>query len=410
MNAPNAALVDHNKPLSLVSKQFHQNKFATYAYLREHLPVHRGSIMGLKVYMTARYDDCLTVLKDPRFVRNRTTATGGSRMPFPMPKSLHALAKSMITEDDPEHRRLRSIVQKAFAPKNINLMADQIEASAHALLDQLDWSNPVNLQKEYALPIPIAVISKMMGVDDKEMDTLRNSVRALSEGLSGWNLVRTIAWDLRHSVKFMQSLIDRKRADPQDDILSAMILAEEDGQRLSDDELVSLGFLLIVAGFETTVNLITNGTVALLSHPQQLQRLRDDGELLGSAVEEILRFAGPIHGTKMNYATEDIEICGVTIPKGAAAFPLLGSANRDEDVFVDPEVFDIARDPNKHLAFSQGNHFCLGAFLARMETKIAFQVLLERCPDLRLAVPTEALSIQRLPGWHRYEELPVLLQ
>ncbi|MEM7100979.1 MAG: cytochrome P450 [Pseudomonadota bacterium] len=415
MNTSNAALVqeplvDHTKPISLTSKNFHQNKFETYAYLREHLPVHRASIFGLKIFVTARYDDCLTVVKDPRFLRNRSTVTGGSRMPFPVPGSIKALAESMITSDDPEHRRLRSIVQKAFVPKNLHGMSDVVEDMAHDLLDKLDHGQPINLQSEYALTIPTAVIAQLMGVKDQEMDELRSSIRVLSEGLSGWNVIRTLAWDLRKTVNFVRELIARKRSQPEDDILSALIAAEEEGSRLSEEELISFTFLLIVAGFETTVHLITNGTVALLQHPDQLQRLIKDPELYGTAVEEILRYAGPIHGTKMNYASEDLEISGVQIPKASMVMPLLGSANRDEEVFEDAESFNITRDPNKHLAFSQGNHFCLGAFLARMETKIALKVLFERCPDLHLAVPEGSLTIQRLPGWHRYDELPVALK
>jgi cytochrome P450 len=172
---------------------------------------------------------------------------------------------------------------------------------------------------------------------------------------------------------------------------------------------VSLVFLLIVAGFETTVHLITNGVIALLQHPEQMERLRSEPERMDDAVEEILRYRGPIQGTKMNYATEDVEWHGEVIPKGTPVVPALGAANHDPRAFDAPEVFDVARSPNRHLAFGHGAHFCLGARLARMETRLALTALLERHPNLRLAVPPDQLRIQNIPLWHRHESLPVTL-
>jgi cytochrome P450 len=207
----------------------------------------------------------------------------------------------------------------------------------------------------------------------------------------------------------VRGLIVRKRLDPQDDILTGLIHAESEGHTLSEDELVSMVFLLIFAGYETTVHLITNGVVALVQHPDQLARLRAQPDLMASAVEEILRYNGPVHGTKPEYAVEDVTLHGVTIPKGSAVIPLLGAANHDPAVFANPEVFDIARAPNKHLGFGQGIHYCLGAPLARMETRIALKNLLERHPHLRLAVAPEELTVQNIPLWHRYARLPVVL-
>ena len=168
-------------------------------------------------------------------------------------------------------------------------------------------------------------------------------------------------------------------------------------------------FLLLVAGYETTVHLINNGVVTLLQHPEELARLRAQPELIDGAVEEILRYRSPVQGTKLAYACEDVTIAGTTIPKGAAAMPILGSANMDASAFEEPERFDVAREPNRHLAFSHGTHFCLGAQLARLETKIALRNLIERNPDLRLAVPAEELRLQTLPMWHRFESVPVEL-
>ncbi len=405
--AQTAPPFDLSRPLSALDKNFINDKYEYYKYLRAESPVHTFKIVGMKVMGVARYDDCLALVKDDRFCRNRTTATGGSRLPFPVPKSIELLSRSMIVEDDPEHKRLRSLVQKAFAPKTLAPMEDRVEKLTHELMDQCVAAGQVDLQKSYALQIPTTVIQEMMGVTAEEMPQFQSGLRVLSEGMSGWNVLRTFTWDMPRLVKFVRGLVERKRREPADDILTRLIEAEEEGERLTEDELVSLVFLLIIAGYETTVHLITNGVLALLTHPEELARLRANPNLAGSAVEEILRFCSPIHGTKMNYAREDVDIAGVMIPKGTPTVPLLGSANRDERVFADPDTFDITRDPNKHLAFSQGNHFCLGAFLARMEARIAIKTLLERSPELRLAVAPEALKCQHMPFWHRYDGLPV---
>lgn len=397
------------EPINLSSKAFIANKFAYYRWLREEAPVCKGKLSIINAYLVSRYDDCVSVLKDPRFVRNRTTATGGGRLPFPAPKYISLISQSMILEDEPEHRRLRNLVHKAFTPRALARLDERIDELTHQLLDAAEAQGTVDLMPAYALPIPVTVISEMVGVAEADMPKFRNSVRVLSNGLSGWSLFRTLFWDLRGATKFVRELIARKRADPQDDILSALIQAEEEGDTLSEDELVSMVFLLIVAGYETTVHLITNGVATLLEHPEQLARLRENPELMDSAVEEILRYSGPIHGTKPGYALEDVPLHGVTIPKGAAMIPLLGAANRDPAVFTDPDRFDIERTPNRHLGFGQGIHYCLGAPLARMETKIALKNLLARNPNLRQAVAPDQLRLQNVPLWHRYESMPVVL-
>ena len=400
---------NRQKALNLGSRDFTQHKYEYYTYLREHLPVAKGRVAMLKVHLVSRYADCMDLLKDPRFARNLTQINGGRRIPFPVPKSIEMLALSMIVEDDPEHRRLRNLVQKAFAPKSLAAMQGDMENMAHTLMDAALAKGSVDLQKEYALHIPSAVIARMIGIEYEEMPRFQNSMRVLSSGLSGWSILRTMFWDLRKTVGFLRELIARKRRDPGDDILSRLIEAEENGDQLSENELLSMLFLLIVAGYETTVHLISNGVITLLEHPHELARLRANPELAGSAVEEVLRYLPPVQGTKMNFARQDIEIAGVMIRQGEPVMPLLGSANRDPAMFPEPDVFDITRDSSKHLSFSQGNHFCLGAFLARMEAKVALQVLLERSANLRLAVPSSDLQVAAVPGWHRYTALPVHL-
>lgn len=397
-------------PINLNSKDFINNKQAIYKWLRDESPVYKGKVSVIGLYMVSRYEDCVMVLKDPRFIRNRTTATGGGgRVPFPTPKSVKLLMESMILEDDPEHRRLRNLVHKAFTPKNIRQLGEQVETLSHELLDKADKHSAWNLQKEFALRIPVAVIAGMMGVPEEEMDIFSGGMKALTDGMTGFNILRTFIWDIPKMTKFVRELVERKRANPQDDILTALIQAEEDGETLSEEELISMVYLLIIAGYETTVHLITNAVLTLIQYPEQLTMIRENPDLMDSAIEELLRFQGPIEGTKMVYPIEDVTLHGVTIPKGKAIMPLLGAANRDERQFENPDVFDITRSPNRHLGFGQGIHYCLGAPLARLETKLALNILFERFPNIRLAVDPAELKLQKVPGWHRYENLPVIL-
>ncbi|MFK7914673.1 MAG: cytochrome P450 [Pseudomonadales bacterium] len=407
VTSANGLNIKPGRALNLLDPHFTNNKQAYYDWMREHAPVHTGRITVMRMHMLSRYDDCLALTKDPRFGRNRARIVGNGRKPFPLPKSLALLSKSMIIEDDPEHKRLRKLVQPAFTPRNIRGLEEAMVTQTHELLDQVVGARSFDLIKHYALPIPTTMIGQLVGVSAAQMPKFQNCLGVLSEGFSGWGIMRTLVRDMPKVVTFVRELIDDKRANPGEDLLSTLVHTEQDGDRLTEAELVSMVFLLIVAGYETTVHLISNGVLALATHPEQWQRLRENPALLGSAVEEILRFNGPIHGTKMNYAKEDVELRGVLIPKGKIVIPLLSAANHDPDAFPNPEQFDIARTPNRHLGFSQGPHFCLGAFLARLETKVALRTLLERMPNLQLAVAPEALQLQKLPLWHRYQEMPM---
>jgi len=405
--------MDIQTPLNLASQEFTERKYEIYPQLLEEHPVAPMKYSIIKGIMVTRYDDCRLVLKDPRFVRNRTTATGkGNRFPFPipLPKSVQAMSQSMILEDEPAHRRLRNLVHKAFTPHSLIRIQDRIESLTDELLNKMETETTVDLMKVYSLPIPVTVIREMVGIDEEDMPQFQNVMSALSKGLTGWRLLKTFLWDMPKSIRFIRELIERKRKEPKDDIFTALIHAEEDGDQLSEDELISMLFLIIVAGYETTVHLITNAVLTLLQHPEDLARVRAEPEMMEGAVEEILRYRGPIHGTKPIYPTEDVTLHGVTIPKGTMVFPLLGAANFDPRKFEDPQKFDITRSPNQHLAFGYGIHFCLGAPLARMETQIALKNLLDRFPNLQLAVKPEELKLQRIPMWHRYQSLPVKLR
>lgn len=395
-------------PRNIASRTFAEGKYEYYEWLRENEPVFRARMYIIPMVCLTRYEDCANLLRDERFVRDRSTATGrGGKMPVPMPKSISLLADSMITTDNPAHRRLRLLVNKAFTPRTLSSMEGRIEALTHDLLDRIAGCETFDLMQAYALPIPVRVISTLMGVPDADMPAFHKGVRVLSEGLSGLGMARTMLFDLPELVRFCRGFIARKRTLPGDDVLSGLILAEESGDKLSEDELIAMMFLLIFAGYETTVHLITNSVLTLLQHPVQLRKLREDPGLAAGAVEETLRFRGPVHGTKPNWAREDVALHGVRIRRGTGVIPLLGAANRDPRVFTNPGVFDIERTPNKHLGFGYGIHLCLGAWLARMETRIALNTLLARYPDLELAIPESSLKLQNVPLWHRYESLPI---
>ena len=398
-----------NAPLNLNSKAFNENKYAYYQWMRDEAPVCKGKVNVFNAYLVSRYEDCLNVLRDPRIVRNRSRATGGSRMPFPTPKAVNVMLQSMIFEDEPDHRRLRTFVHKAFTPRALSKLEARVETITHELLDKAEQQRTVDLIPAYTLPIPVTVIGEMVGVEDAYMQRFKKSIDSLTTGLGGLGMVRLMLWDVWRTIGFIREFVQYKRDHLGDDILSALILAEEDGDRLSEDEIVSMVFLLIGAGYETTVYLITNTVLTLLQHPDQLEKLRANPDLMDTAIEEVLRFNNPVQGTKPGYASEEMTLHGVTIPKGGVVMPLLGAANRDPRAFDNPDTFDITRSPNKHLGFGQGIHYCLGAPLARLETKIALNNLLERNPNLQLATDANELTLQNLTLWHRYEHLPVIL-
>ena len=400
-------MIDQSKPFNLNSDEFNRNKFAWYEQIREDLPVHQAKVSIIKVFTIARYDDCTSILKDPRVLRNRSTITGGGRFPFPMPKAIKPIAESMIVEDDPNHRRLRELVRRAFRPQAIEVLETKIDQYSNELLDGLSLKKEFDLQSDYALAIPMRMIGDMMGLSREAIPQFKEMFSILTKGFGGWRIFRTLFWDMPDTVRFVRELIGQKRDHPGDDILTGLIEADAEGDRLTEDEIVAMVFLLIVGGYETTVHLITNGVLTLLENPEQLARLRDNPELINSAVEEILRHRGPVQSTKPGYAAEDIQLHGVTIPKGKPIMPLFGAANHDPRAFDNPQVFDIGRTPNRHLGFGHGNHFCLGAHLARAEARFGILNLLQRFPNLKLAGDPASLKLQNMPGWHRYDGLPV---
>lgn len=250
---PKYSKVEIKQPINVNSKEFTENKYKYYKRLREEAPVCKGKVSVMNAYFLSRYDDCVSFLKDPRFVRNRTTATGGGRFPFPLPKSVSLMANSMITEDEPDHRRLRDLVHQAFTRSSLAKLEGRIEQLTHDLLDKAEKQDTVDLKQAYALPIPVTVIQEMVGASDEDMPRFYKGMKAMTDGFSGLSLFRTLFWDMPRLSNVVHEMIYRQRSNPQEDILTKLIQAETEGEKLSEDELVAMVFLLIIAGYETTV-------------------------------------------------------------------------------------------------------------------------------------------------------------
>lgn len=364
------------------SSAFKEAPHQHWAILRRHAPIHHVQLRnGTKAWLISRYDDAVAVLSDPRFAKDPLKAKSetGSKPPW-LPGPLRALSRNMLDVDEPDHRRLRTLVQKAFTPRVVEELRPRIESIAGELLDGIErrGTGTADLIAEYAAPIPVTVIAELLGVQHADRRRFhRWSSDIVAADTSTWHKLRAIPSGIAF-ILFLRKLIRKRRAAPGDDLLSRLIEAQDAGDRLSADELLAMCFLLLVAGHETTVNLIGNGVMALLDHPDQMARLRQQPELIATAVEEMLRYGSPLQFATERYATADVEMRGLRIPRGALVYVVLAAANRDEEGFREAARFDITREPNRHLAFGHGIHYCLGAPLARLEGQIAIRMLLER--------------------------------
>ncbi|MET7619592.1 cytochrome P450 [Streptomyces sp. NPDC005408] len=361
--------------------------YAVYARLREAGPVHRiAGTDGLPAWLVTRYDDVRQALADPRLSLDKRNAAPGNYRGMALPPALDA---NLLNMDPPDHTRIRRLVSQAFTPRRVAQLREPIRRTADQLLDAIAPNGRADLIASYAAPLPIRVICDLLGVAPED----RRDFRAWTDALvapdpAEPSRAKEAVGGLLAS--FTQ-LIARKRAEPADDLLSALIAVRDEEDRLSEDELMSLAFLILFAGYENTVHLIGNATLALLSHPDQLAALRADPGRLAGAVEELARYDGPAPLAIRRFPLEDISIGGVTIPAGGTVLLSLAAAHRDPHRFTDPDRLDIGRDATGHLALGHGIHYCLGAPLARMETEIALAALLERFPRLELDAPVSEL-------------------
>jgi cytochrome P450 len=388
--------------LASLGEDFARDPYSVYAGLRARGPVHRVRMPeGAEAWLVVGYEEARAVLADPRLSKDWGNASPA------LPLGPPASGISMLSSDPPDHTRLRKLVAREFTARRVEALEPRVREIADGLLDTMlkEPDRRADLVDAYAFPLPITVICELLGVPSLDRDSFRawsgtavgdagpEEKRAAKEAVTG----------------YLTGLLAEKRRQPGEDLLSALLhTADEDGDRLSADELLGMAWLLLVAGHETTVNLIANGTLALLTHPEQLALLRSDPSLAEGAVEEMLRYDGPVETPTYRFTVEPFEIGGTVIPGGGElVLAAIADADRDPERFAEPERFDIRRGPRGHLAFGHGIHHCLGAPLARLEGRVAVRALLDRCPDLALDIHPAAVSWRQgmlIRGPHR---LPV---
>jgi cytochrome P450 PksS len=387
-------------PLDITSADFKANPGPACAHLRADQPVVRVPVRvhtsREEAYLITRYEDAAAVLRDERFVKDVSNARDAHHLGTPwMPRALKPLAHTMLDADGDEHRRLRSLVRDTFAPKHIAPLEPRVHELVGELLDRMAGADRVDLVADFALPLPLTVIAEVLGVPERDRVRFRRWFSSLLGVETSSRPSVSVLLKLPKilaMMRFLRRLVADRRVHPGADLISRLAQTEEGGDRLTEDELVAMVGILLIAGYETTVNLIATGTLLLLSHPDQLTRVRADPDVIDSTVEELLRLATPVDVATERYAREEVEIAGVTIPRGALVLVAIVSANADQTRFPEPEQLDVSRKENRHLAFGLGPHYCLGAPLARMEARVALAALLQRFPQLRLAVPPEQLQ------------------
>ncbi len=364
--------------LAAYGTQFVENPYPLYAQLRAEGPVHRIRVPGQErdFWLVVRHEEGRRILSDTRFSKD-WRASGV------WPADALPINENMLESDPPQHTRLRSLVTREFTARRIEALAPRVRELTTELLDAMTAApdGRADLVAALSFPLSMSVMCELLGVPDLDRESFRQWSNEIVASTSPEATVQAV----ESVTAYLTGLIADKRAEPGDDLLSALLrTTDEEGDRLSPDEVVGMAFLLLAAGHETTVSLISNAVLALLRHPEQLALLRADASLTGDAVEEALRYDSPVEATTYRFATENMDMCGARFEKGDPVLVSLGSVGRDGERFEDADRFDITRPARGHLSFGHGIHFCLGAPLARLEAGVALRALLERCPELRL--------------------------
>lgn len=382
-------MTDTLQTIDFFSEKTRANPQAVYEQIRNIDPVFRaiGPITGNTFWVLTRYDDCVTMLKHQSIGKEfRKHFPPELLEQYPEPTGpMAAIDRHLLSIDPPDHTRLRALVHKAFTPNMVENLRSRIQRIADDLIASVQDKGHMDLIADYGFPLPIIVIAELLGIPADD----RNRFRAWTKQLLFGRVQDEVTTAALEFVMYMHNMIDLRRASPQDDLISAFVSTQDEGQQMDQQEMLSMIFLLLVAGHETTVNLIGNGSLALMQHPDQMRKLQANPTLIRSAVEEMLRYNGPVETTTFRWAFEDIKIGGKKIQQGDIVLAALLAANRDPEHFENPNVFDITREPNKHIAFGNGIHYCVGAPLARLEGVIAINTLLRRLPSMHLPPGTE---------------------
>jgi cytochrome P450 len=380
--------------VDLVSQAFQANPFLAFDQMRMQNPVYQvimPTVAGRKYWMVTRYEDVEAVLRDnKRFtkdIRNMLSAGELTRIPLIFTK----LNDHMIMSDPPEHTKLRSLISMAFTPRLVEQWRPRIQAIIDDLLDQVQEKGEMELIEDFAFPLPATILIDLFGIPDEDKPRFRKWSNAVVDAAGNLETLLQANATMEEFATYLHQLVDDKRKHPSDDLLSKLIQSEADGKKLSAKEVISTIFLFLIAGHETTTNLISNAVLALLLHPDQMEKLKQDPALIKTAIEEFLRYQGPLMTATSRWALEDVELGGQLIQRGDEVALVLASANRDPEAFTDPDTLDIMRQENRHLAFGKGIHFCLGAPLARLEGQLALTTLLRRMPNLRLNATPQTL-------------------
>ncbi|SIO60584.1 hypothetical protein/cytochrome P450 PksS [Singulisphaera sp. GP187] len=406
-----------SRTFDLNSQSYKQNPYPTLARMVAEGPVVRVRFPWLgKLWMVTRYEAASELLRDrERFVREPRSAgmPQRSNLPWWFPRSMQPMAEVMINRDEPDHRRLRGLVDQAFLRHGVEQLRPRFDAIMRQMLDELEVKfrrdgHPIDLVAGLARPFPLAVISELLGLPAEDRPMFAKLAGAFSGRPSPLVLYRMLG-AIKSINTYIREQIRICRAKPRQGLISELISARQEDERLTEDEMVSMVILLLLAGHMTTVHLIGAGLYTLLTHPEQKRSLLSDGSLVETTVDELLRYLSPVQMTKPMMPVRDLEWHGKRLQRGEKVVALLAAANVDPQKFEHPDRFDIHRSPNPHLAFGAGIHVCLGLRLARAEAEIALEQLLNRFPKLELAIPPSQVTWSRQLGTRGMEALPVRL-
>ncbi|HET8845063.1 MAG TPA: cytochrome P450 [Ktedonobacteraceae bacterium] len=380
--------------LDLFSPASKANPYPVYSLIRSNDPIHcLKKEDGRSTWLITRYEYALAILKDPRFIKDFRRLLTPEQLEEVQGNLYHMMNSHMLSFDPPDHTRLRALVNITFTPRLIEQWRERIQAVTDELIDAIEAREvrEVDLIDTFTFPLPIIVITEMLGVPTEDREKFRTWSNALLDGAGNPETFQHIRTQMFEFTMYLHNLIETTREQSTDDLIGRLLQAEADGDKLNETELIAMIFLLLVAGHETTVNLLGNGMLALLQNPEQMSQLREDPSLIKTAIEEFLRFHSPVSMGTNRWVGEDLEFGGKQMRRGDPVLVGLAAANHDPEEFAHPDELDITRKENRHLAFGMGIHYCLGAPLARLEGHIAINTLLRRLPNLRLAVAPEEL-------------------